>query len=55
MILTKTRGQRPNESQKAVIVDKMKSVGENSIKDVASCLVFNPFWENFDHDLFTLT
>ena len=25
--------------------------GWNSIKDVASCLVFNPFWENFDLDL----
>ena len=24
----KTRGQRPNESQKAVIIDVMKSVGE---------------------------
>ena len=23
----------------------------NSIKDVASCLVFNPFWENFELDL----
>ena len=43
-----TRGQHPNEPQKAVIIDMMKSVGE---KDVASCLVFNPFWENFDLDL----
>ena len=28
----KTRGQRPNESQKAVIIDMMKSVGEIASK-----------------------
>ena len=28
----KTRGQRPNESQKAVIIDVMKSVGEIASK-----------------------
>ena len=28
----KTRGQRPNESQKAVIIDVMKSVGEKASK-----------------------
>ena len=27
-----TRGQRPNESQKAVIIDMMKSVGEIASK-----------------------
>ena len=29
---TKTRGQRPNESQKAVIIYMMKSVGEIASK-----------------------
>ena len=28
----KTRGQRPNESQKAVVIDMMKSVGEIASK-----------------------
>ena len=28
----KTRGQRPNESQKAVIIDMIKSVGEIASK-----------------------
>ena len=28
----RTRGQRPNESQKAVIIDMMKSVGEIASK-----------------------
>ena len=36
--------QRSNESQKAVIIDMMKSVGEIASK-------FNPFWGNFDLDL----
>ena len=30
--LSTTRGQRPNESQKAVIIDMMKSVGEIASK-----------------------
>ena len=50
----KTRGQLPNESQKDVMIDMMKSVGEIASKIIyASCLVFNPFWGNFDLDLST--
>ena len=45
-ISKKTRGQRTNESQK---YDEV--CGWNSIHDMASCLVFNPFWGNFDLDL----
>ena len=43
-----TRGQRPNESQIAVIIDMMKSVGEiASARDMTSSLVFfTHFWEN---------
>ena len=32
MKCSRTRGQRPNESQKAVIIDMMKSVGEIAAK-----------------------
>ena len=32
MIIGLTRGQRPNDSQKAVIIDVMKSVGEIAVK-----------------------
>ena len=32
LIPNKTRGQRPNESQKAVIIDMIKSVGEIASK-----------------------
>ena len=41
------RGQRPNESQKAVIIDVKKSAGEISSKK-SSCLEFYPFWGKFD-------
>ena len=37
-----TRMERPNELQKAVIIDMMKSVGV-----IAVWLYLNPFWGNF--------
>ena len=43
----KTRGQRPNESQKAVIIDMMKSVGEIASKIWPVVYYLTHFWENF--------
>ena len=47
-----TREQRPNESQKAVVIDVMKSVGEIASKIWPFVKYFIPFSENL---ILTLT
>ena len=53
--VTNTRGQRPNESQKAVIIDMMKSVGQIASEKCPVLSFFTHFLENltltFDLDL----
>ena len=46
-LIMRTRGQRPNESQKAVIIDMMKSVGEIASKIWPVVYYLIHFWENF--------
>ena len=45
MATYKTRGQRPNESQKAVIIDMMKSVGEIASKMWPVVQYLNHLWK----------
>ena len=47
MTPTSTRGQRPNESQKAVIIDMMKPVGEIASKIWPVVYYLTHFWDNF--------
>ena len=49
--MKKTRGQRPNESQKAVIIDMMKSVGEIASKIWPVVYYLSHFGEKIDLDL----
>ena len=47
----KTRGQHPNESQKAVIIDMMKSVGEIASKMWLVAKYLTHFGKKIDLDL----